>query len=80
MIKPRCLLYNLPMFLSADNKLKPCCFLNTTKQWKEFIEWGKQRGFNVEHDLDITLYTVETIIESSIKNKISYLTLFQIHH
>lgn len=64
MIKPRCLMYNLPMFLSADNKLKPCCFLNTTEQWKEFIEWGKQRGFNVEHDLDITLYTVETIIES----------------
>lgn len=64
MIKPRCLLYNMPMFLSADNKLKPCCFLNTTEQWNDFIKWGKRLGFDVEHDLDITLHSVETIIES----------------
>ena len=64
MIKPRCLIYELPMFLSADNKLKPCCFLNTTEQWKSFIEWGKQHNVNVEYDLDITKHKIEEIIDS----------------
>ena len=64
MIKPRCLLYNMPMFLSADNKLKPCCFLNPTYQWNQFKEWGKQNGLNVEEDLDITKHSVDTIIKS----------------
>ena len=54
MIKPRCLLHNMPMFLSADNKLKPCCFLNPTIQWIEFKLWGKENGYDVEYDLDIT--------------------------
>jgi hypothetical protein len=64
MIKPRCLMYNLPMFLSADNKLKPCCFLNTTEQWKEFILWAKDRGFDAEYDLDVTKHNVDNIIDS----------------
>jgi hypothetical protein len=64
MIKPRCLLYNMPIFLSADNRLKPCCFLNPVGQWNEFIEWGKQNGLNVEEDLDITKHDVETILKS----------------
>jgi hypothetical protein len=52
------------MFLSADNKLKPCCFLNPVQQWKEFKEWGEQNGLNVEEDLDITKYDIDTIIKS----------------
>ena len=64
MIKPRCLLYNMPMFLSADNKLKPCCFLNPVNQWKEFISWGKQNGYDVEYDLDVTKHDIDTIVES----------------
>ena len=64
MIKPRCLLHNMPMFLSADNRLKPCCFLNPVFSWNEFKEWGKQNGLNVEEDLDITKHKVDTILKS----------------
>jgi hypothetical protein len=64
MIKPRCLLYDLAMFLSADNKLKPCCFVNPVESWNEFIEWGKQNGLNVEEDLDVTKHNIDTIIKS----------------
>lgn len=64
MIKPRCLLYDMPMFLSADNKLKPCCFLNPVGQWKEFISWGKQNGYDVEYDLDVTKHDIDTIVKS----------------
>ena len=35
-LKPRCTLYKNPMFLSADKKLKPCCFLNPHAEWKIF--------------------------------------------
>ena len=44
MIKPRCLLYNMPIFLSADNRLKPCCFLNTIEKWNEFKSEYEKRG------------------------------------
>jgi len=54
----------MPMFLSADKRLKPCCFLNPTYQWNDFINWGKQNGLNVEEDLDITKHSVDTIIKS----------------
>jgi hypothetical protein len=64
MIKPRCLIYKMPMFLSADNKLKPCCFLNTTSEWVDFIKWCKERSLDAEYDLDITKHSIDTIIKS----------------
>lgn len=64
MIKPRCLLYNMPIFLSADNRLKPCCFLNTVEKYNEFKEWGKDNGVDVDGDLDITKHSVNTILKS----------------
>lgn len=64
MIKPRCLIYKMPMFLSADNRLKPCCFLNPTDQWNEFITWGKENGYDVEYDLDVTKHDIDTIVKS----------------
>jgi hypothetical protein len=63
-ITPRCLLYNMPVFLSADNKLKPCCFLNPTEPWKQFLSWGRRNGHDVENDLDITKHSVDTIMKS----------------
>ena len=64
MIKPRCLIYNMPVFLSADNKLKPCCFLNPIAQWNEFKDWAKKHNFNIEDDLDVTKHSIETIMKS----------------
>ena len=70
MIKPRCLLYNMPMFLSADNRLKPCCFLNTIEKWNEFKEWGKNNGIDVAGDLDITKHNIDTILKSKTWTKL----------
>ena len=64
MITPRCLVYKMPVFLSADNRLKPCCFLNTTESWAKFVSWGKKNGLDVEHDLDITKHSYDTILKS----------------
>ena len=64
MIKPRCLIYNMPVFLSADNKLKPCCFLNPIAQWNEFKDWAKKHNFNIEDDLDVTEHSIEEILSS----------------
>ena len=64
MIKPRCLIHNMPMFLSADNKLKPCCFLNPIETWNEFKKWGEDNGLDVDGDLDITKHNIETILKS----------------
>ena len=52
------------MFLSASNILKPCCFLNTTRQYNFFKEWGEARGLTVEADLDASKHTMETILSS----------------
>jgi hypothetical protein len=64
MIKPRCLLYNMPMFLSADNHLKPCCLVNPTEEWQEFVAWAKQNGLDAEYDLDITKHSIDDITQS----------------
>jgi hypothetical protein len=64
MIKPRCLLYDLPIYLSADQKLKPCCFVNPADQWKDFLRWGKENKLDVEYDLDVTKHTIEIITTS----------------
>jgi len=62
MIKPRCLLHNMPIFLSADNKLKPCCFINA--QWSLFLKWTKENGLDAEYDLDVTKHDIDTILKS----------------
>ena len=64
MIKPRCLLHNMPVFLSADNLLKPCCFLNTTDSWNKFKDWAKDHNLNIEDELDVTKHSIEEIINS----------------
>lgn len=64
MITPRCIVNGMPMFLSADSKLKPCCFLNTSREYAAFITWGKQRGYDVEFDLDTTLHSINEIHNS----------------
>jgi hypothetical protein len=64
-LKPRCTLYKNPMFLSADKKLKPCCFLNPHAEWKIFKEWGEERGLDISEDLDIIKYSRKEIFESA---------------
>ena len=64
MIKPRCLLYDLPVFLSADKKLKPCCFVNPANQWREFLSWAKANKLDANYDLDVTKHNIETIMKS----------------
>ncbi len=63
-VKPRCTLYGMPMFLSADKKLKPCCFLNPYHEWKSFIEWGKANGLDINSDLDLEKNTKEQVMKS----------------
>ena len=70
MIEPRCLIYNMPIFLSADNRLKPCCFLNTVEKFNEFKKWGEDNGLDVEGDLDITKHNVDAIIKSKTWTKL----------
>ena len=70
MIKPRCLIYNMPIFLSADNRLKPCCFLNPIEKWNEFKKWGEQNGVNVDEDLDVTKHSIDTILKSETYTKL----------
>ena len=64
MIKPRCLLYKLPVFLSADKKLKPCCFVNTSGQWLKFLSWAAENNLDANYDLDVTNHSIEEIMTS----------------
>mgnify|MGYP005990247445 FL=1 len=71
MIKPRCLTYSsMPIFLSADNRLKPCCFLNTVEKFNEFKKWGEDNGIDVDGDLDITKHNVDAILKSKTWTKL----------
>ena len=64
MINPRCLLNRLPIFLSADNKLKPCCFVNPAEQWRGFLLWAEKNDLDANYDLDVTKHSIEAIMKS----------------
>jgi hypothetical protein len=63
-VSPRCILYGMAMFLSADKRLKPCCFLNPYHEWKLFVKWGEENKLDVANDLDLTKHTKEEVMKS----------------
>ena len=46
---PRCLMHKKHnVFLGPDGYLRPCCYVNNSRDWNEFLIWIQNNDLNIE--------------------------------
>ena len=46
---PRCLMHKKHnVFLGPDGYLRPCCYVNNSRDWKEFLTWIQDNNLDTE--------------------------------
>ena len=46
---PRCLMHKKHnLFLGPDGYLRPCCYVNNSRDWKEFLTWIQDNNLDTE--------------------------------
>ena len=46
---PRCLMHKKHnVFLGPDGYLRPCCYVNNSRDWKEFLTWIQDNDLDTE--------------------------------
>ena len=70
--------FNTLTFLGPDALLRPCCFVNNARHWRQFTDWCDQNSLDWRTDLDITR-GVKHVAESKTWNQL-HLQLDKLHN
>ena len=65
-------------FLGPDGVLRPCCYVNNVRHWRQFTDWCEANQLNWREDLDIT-QGIDRVANSETWNRLHQL-LDQLHN
>jgi hypothetical protein len=63
-IHPRCLEHkNHNVFVSPDGYLRPCCYVNNSLDWDEFLMWVSENDLDIK-DLELIGRGMDEIVKT----------------